>query len=194
MRGLSSGVPAPLTVIKDIDVLRRQRVFVQVKGNPMLVVTLSPRPLFPGPPCPRAEDWEVGSRAPIQAELLRLHNPDFSSPEPRAGVGRGCLEPALHTLCPVLRGGLAPAAPVAHRVAGGMGCRHCQASVHIRLIETLLPASWVGVGWGELTFTAPLERQDQAGRDPRDPGPGQGQVHLCHSGPCTNVTFSESPP
>lgn len=42
-----TGVPVPLTVIKDIDVLRRQPVFAQVKGNPMLVMTRSPRP-----PCP----------------------------------------------------------------------------------------------------------------------------------------------
>ena len=44
-----SGVPVPLTVIKDIDVLRRQRVFAQVKGNPMLVMTPSTRPPSPLP-------------------------------------------------------------------------------------------------------------------------------------------------
>lgn len=52
-----SGVPAPLRVIKDIDVLRRQRVFAQVKGNPKLVMA----PSAP-PPCPlpaQAEPWEA---------------------------------------------------------------------------------------------------------------------------------------
>lgn len=44
-----SGVPVPLTVIKDIDVLRRQRVFAQVKGNPTLVMTPSTRPPSPLP-------------------------------------------------------------------------------------------------------------------------------------------------
>lgn len=44
-----SGVPVPLTVIKDIDVLRRQRVFAQVKGNPTLVMTRSTRPPSPLP-------------------------------------------------------------------------------------------------------------------------------------------------
>ena len=62
MGGAGVWSPAPLTVIKDIDVLRRQRVFAQVKGNPMLVMTPSPRPPCPLPAGAKPGTWEAARR------------------------------------------------------------------------------------------------------------------------------------
>lgn len=77
-----SGVPAPLTVIKDIDVLRRQRVFAQVKGNPMLVMTRAHALCAPCPP--GAKTWgatrSVGGMARTPSKMLRLQDPKLPQP------------------------------------------------------------------------------------------------------------------
>lgn len=72
--------PAPLTVIKDIDVLRRQRVFAQVKGNPMLAMTPSPRP-----PCP----LPAAQSQPGIWEAVRRWGRGMVRPSWRA-PGQGC--------------------------------------------------------------------------------------------------------
>lgn len=145
-----SGVPAPLPVIKDIDVFRRQRVFTQVKGNLMLVTTQAHALCAP---CrPRAKTWEVTggrgvTRPPPRAEKLRLWTP--SSPSPGgAGVGRGHLETApfnIRAHTPGLAGSLPSCLGLPWCLQPRRGLGGDPLRPHEGL--TLLLASW-GVRWG----------------------------------------------
>lgn len=100
---------ATLTVIKDIDVLRRQRVFAQVKGNLMLVMTPSPRPPCPlpaGPAGDLAGHQEVG--AGDGETLTEDPRPRLPSPGSAQGWGGG----AFQHRCPCSRPGCLASCPV----------------------------------------------------------------------------------
>lgn len=113
--------PAPLTVIKDIDVLRRQRVFAQAKGNPMLAMTPSPRPPCPLPAGPKpAGDLgghqEVGAgdgETLMEGSRLRL---------PRPGSVQGWGGGTFQYRCPCSGPAAWPPAWASAQRKAGRGC------------------------------------------------------------------------
>lgn len=168
-----SGVPAPLTVIKDIDVLRRQRVFAQVKGNPMLEMTRAHALCAPCPP--RAKTWEANPHGGRRC----LDSTTPSSPaQGCAGVGGSTWNLLPQHPCPHSCLGLGEGVGVLQsRERLGAG----PLSPHEGLTSSLLLG--VPVGGGDLYSTR------------RGPGAGQGRAHPCHSPRLrTNVTLSQSPP
>lgn len=180
------GVPAPLTVIKDIDVLRRQRVFAQVKGNPMPAMTRAHALCAPCPP--RAETWEVTRKVCLEggnmarAEVLRLQDPRLPPPSTCAEVGRGHLDPAPRNtdghapglagrLAACLHLGVVPAAP--RKVGWGSP----QAALGPQ--PSLLPRV-CGGGRGDL-YSAPRRPAGGQGETPETQGLAKVRLIRCHS-------------